>query len=608
MPRDTTTHRRSFIKGAIGTGLIGGLAGCQGDEEVITQTETDSGNGNGNGSGDSGSTNAEKPTPDEGEEDNYEPVGALEWIGMTRGFSTERFTTQELLQEDWGPLGLDLELRTMEIPQIIERWVNEDFDLMTLFFSARTPRLDPHVMLWFDFHSEAGDNHGKYYNPQYDEVSAAMDSEYDEARRIELAHKCQEILARDQPYIFLYHTNSLAAANTDLFSNWREHVGTWVYWGVDNLRSITPNGDEDTVVFGTSSAPTTVNPMGLQGNAAQQAAKMFTTRLVRWSADGGAVPWAADSIDAVDDTTVDVQLKDGLTFHDGTDITADDVKFTMDYYREHGVPDLSGFYENVDSVEVQGDLTTRFNLDQPSAPFTTVSLSMLGILPEHVWSGVTDEEGLEHPKDWGEPDYTGGGPFKLIEYTQGSRIVYETYDDYQLADFDFDRLVWDIYGNNATAVGDLENNRISFVQNLQASSYERLNSASNVKAVANKSHGVTSIRLNNQSEPLNDVVFRQALAHATNKQRLIDIALSGFGDLATNTIAPANKKFYKSGLPAYAGGTEKAIEILRNAGYRWDENGTLLKPLDRFSGEGPPRFGDQCDTEGANCYPVDVNL
>ena len=95
-------------------------------------------------------------------------------------------------------------------------------------------------------------------------------------------------------------------------------------------------------------------------------------------------PWAASDITFVDDTTVEVTLREGMTFHDGEPVTAADVAFTLDFLSAIESPAFASRLTGLESVEAVDDLTVTIRLAEPSAAFPTVALAAVPILPRHV--------------------------------------------------------------------------------------------------------------------------------------------------------------------------------------------------------------------------------
>nr|WP_255171308.1 ABC transporter substrate-binding protein [Natrononativus amylolyticus] len=555
-------NRRRFLKATAVAGTAVGLSGCLGEDD----------------------DDHDLPAPEDDEE--YEELDTIEWVGISRDAAPLRNEAQGMIADQWAELGIDVNVDIRDLSGLFDRWYDRDFDVLTLWVVARPDRLDPFFMLVHNFHSDyadEGENAIQFRSDEYDELADRIRSEMDEDARQEAVMEAQEILAEEQPVIPIYHQDALSAANESSFGGWTEQIGAYPYWSVAVLDNLEPVDGQDQFTLASLEEPTTIHPMAIQGNAAAEATKMIFSRLVRYTTDGEPEPAAASEIEVVDDTTVEVELREDITFHDGESLTADDVQFTMDYYQEYEVPYMAGYYDVVESVDVVDDETVHFNLEEPDASFTTVSLSQLNILPQHIWEDVVDDEGISHPNEYTDDEvYVGSGPFEFVTYDPQDQIVYETYDDYPLAEIDFETLVWSLYGSESTAFGAVEQGEADCIQEIQVTHFEEAEANEDLKATASESHGVTSVWLQNERDPFTDQAFRQALAHVTDKQRVVQVILEGRGQEATSQIAPANDAWHNPDLPAYDGGVEEAIDVLSDAGYRWDD-GTLLAPADRFT-------------------------
>ena len=573
--RDNNKGRRRFLQSVALAGTAG-IAGCMGQQ---------GGGQNGSGQNNSG-PNLQKPTPAEGQQGNYEPIGPIQWIGISRDTSASRFTLQSLAKEDLQKLGLDFNLKPKPLSALGNNWTNSNFDFLTLWWAATPDKLDPHFKLYFNFHSKYatdGENRIKYTNPEYDKAVEKFISTMDEKKRQKHAYKCQSILARDQPYAFLTHADFMAAGNKNMFSNWTEQVSSYTYWNLANLPKLKPVGGQKTAIYATGTDPGAVNPMAGEGNKFQQVTKLIYGRLARWDAEGNSVPRDAKEINVVNDTTVEAVLKQDLSFHDGEPFTAEDVKFTIQYYKKWGQPYLSAYYDVIKNVEIINKNTVRFNLTQPMYAFTNVILSEMNMLPKHIWEGVPKKHNLEHPRQWKNPDFTGSGPFKLTNFEPQNQLTYEPHDGYPGMSFKFEQLIWDIYGSGSAAYSDVQQGNAAFVHELLPGQYQSAKNSSNLVAGSKPGFDATSIFMHNKRKPMSDRVFRQACSHAVNKQRLIKAVYRGNATPANQPVAPVNKFWHNPNLPSYDGGLKKAHNLLKNAGYRWDKNGKLLMPKKRFN-------------------------
>lgn len=571
--------RRNYLKGTIGTIMLGGVAGCSGDGN------TGGGNGGGNGGG--------KVTPEEGSMSEYEPVGESVYINLSRESVPLRNEAGKMMVDYMEELGLQMEITTLDMGTAIASQPpdeGEDYDWIMMVGGANPSRVDPTTFLLAPYTTEGGINYTNYSNPAYDEAAKTFSQNLDKEERKQGADVCQQILSKDLPHLFLWHMNSLSGANANQFSNWNAVPGSMPFWSIDSLRQLNSNGNTNQVIWAATSTPQTIHPMAGNAPANPQAKKMIYGRLSYVTTDGEFAPRDAETLEVVDNTTVEATLREGITFHDGEPVTAEDVKFTVDYLQKHGFPDRKVHYSPIDNVEIVDERTARFNLKNPTGQFPSINLANLNILPKHIWDGVVEEKGLNHPREWNDFDMTGSGPFKVEEFASGNRMVLSVHDGYPM-EFDFDRLIWDTYGSQSAAMGDVENGNATFIQNISPTNYQLAESSSAVKAVSRPSHGFTYPYPNLTKEPWNDIVMRRAVSHAVDKRNILNVAAQNLGDVAKDCIAPSLEFWnYTGDQMTYRGGVEKGIELLKQAGYRWDENGNLLKPKSRFSGEGPPEI------------------
>lgn len=120
-------------------------------------------------------------------------------------------------------------------------------------------------------------------------------------------------------------------------------------------------------------------------------------------------PWLAEDLTVGDDgLTYTLTLKEGLTWQDGEPLTAEDVAFTVQYYKDNLLGRFTTSANKITAVETPDERTVVLTLAAPDATFVQTALADLPILPEHVWSGVADPNIAESPM--------GSGPYMLAEY------------------------------------------------------------------------------------------------------------------------------------------------------------------------------------------------
>jgi peptide/nickel transport system substrate-binding protein len=575
------TDRRKFLRNTLaGTSMIG-FAGCSGSED----------GGDGGGGDGETETGTETPPPDNATPEpdiEYEPVGAYNWVSISRSQNPRMYEFGVLQRKQLERLGFEFDVDVVEIGTWVDKLFARDWDFFHLWWSGSIERLFPYYMLYNSFHSkfatEDAGNFEYFKSEQYDKTIETFNSSMNTEDQIKWSNRAQEIISENAPVAFSQHPDQLVCANSKLFGNWKEMIGNFAYWNVNTLRDIEPkSGAPDQVVYATTRPLQNYpNFFSVTGPESLMVHKMTYESLVELDYQGQPYERAAESYEVVEDDVVDVTLRDDLQWHDGGDVTPEDVMFTWDYCKEHGIPWMQSAWDSYDTSEKMDERTVRFKLNYPFSGFIPVSLFRVPILPKHVWDGIVEEKGLEHPSGWSDPDMTGAGPFKFVNYNSGNQIVLEKNPDHYWADeFPFERLIYKVYGSNSAAVGDVIRGKATFSQYLGATDWDRADNNQNTKAFANPNVQTDGAWVVNTNPPFNDVMVRRAISHGISGEEIINIVYNGHGDVAKGTpIAPANETFHYKDANFYEGNLGKAREYLQKSGFRWDEGGKLLKPKD----------------------------
>lgn len=238
----------------------------------------------------------------------------------------------------------------------------------------------------------------------------------------------------------------------------------------------------------------------------------------------GPLPLLATGYEVSDDgLTYTFNLRDGVTFHTGQDMTAADVKYSYDYIRdpENGSPG-AGDYTTVDSIEAVDDRTVVFNLNQPNASLPITLGNKYGaVVPE----GYFDEEGARAALN---RESVGTGPFKLAEYETNSFLELTRFEDYWQEDLPYlDGVTFLFMPNNAALLVALRNQRIDFARLGRPQDAEQLKGIDHLNIQSWPSLGQKPLDLDSEYGPLEDVRVRQAIALAVDKEEILQAALGG---------------------------------------------------------------------------------
>lgn len=219
-----------------------------------------------------------------------------------------------------------------------------------------------------------------------------------------------------------------------------------------------------------------------------------------------------------DNRALTLQLRRGVKFHNGRELTSEDVKFNLEYLQDpENAANTRPLASLIEAVEI-GDahkLTLRLSRVAPNI-FDLLDLAYI-MAPEAI--GDIKTMGV------------GTGPFRMEEWRPGVSASFSHFGEYFKPGLPLlDAVVVDLLGDAASMVVGLENGSIDVIERFPPSEAQRLEQADGV-AVANVFGGfIADILVNTKEPPFDDRRVRQAIGHALNRQRMIDIAMAGIGE------------------------------------------------------------------------------
>lgn len=283
--------------------------------------------------------------------------------------------------------------------------------------------------------------------------------------------------------------------------------------------------------------------------------------LMKTDENGKIINDLAESYKRVDDVTWEFKLKDGVTFHDGSKLTANDVKYTLDTIgdKEKKFRLTSDF--SFIKAEVIDDLNVRLITDYPFQGLL-LRLTYVKIIPKDYVEKVGDEEFNKTP--------IGSGPYKFVEWKKDDKVVLEVYEDYFEGRSAIDTVTYRVIPEVASRIAALESGEVDIIANVATSQVPRLKEVKGIEIVGNATTRVVFVKMNLLVDSfLKDLKVRQALNYAVDKQALIKGVLDGYGEQIA-TISTPQYEGYDASIPAFEYDPEKAKALLKEAGY---ENG-----------------------------------
>lgn len=387
---------------------------------------------------------------------------------------------------------------------------------------------------------------------------------------------------------------------------------------------------ENTLTLALESDPTNIDPrFGTDVNSTR-VYQIVCNGLIQKDATSNLVPDLAERWETPDDKTYIFYLRKGIKFHDGTELTAEDVKYTFesildpemnspkayaykkllrfqlteqifDTLRQENIPEdillkledlkdreyafeeefleslkvLDELKETIGeeqieayttqikkyaqkiAIEIIDPYTIKFNLNETFSPFLIEMVQK--IIPKKATEEQVDKKYTDQ--------LIGTGPFKLVEWTHDEQVVFEANPDYFEGAPKIDKLVFKILPDSTVRFLELKQGGVDLVQNaIPPDMVPIAKETEGLKVIAQESIVIYYLAFNLEDPILKNVKVRQAIAHAIDRQIILDHLMKGQASLATGLLSPVNWA-YEADVKTYDYDVEKAKALLDEAGY-----------------------------------------
>ncbi|MEV5829150.1 ABC transporter substrate-binding protein [Spirillospora sp. NPDC052242] len=257
----------------------------------------------------------------------------------------------------------------------------------------------------------------------------------------------------------------------------------------------------------------------------------------------------------VDDTTYRVTIRDGAAFHDGSEVTADDVVFSFERVLDPDNESLfAQFLPFLDGVKKVDARTVEFKLKYAFALFAE-RLSIVRIVPKKI---------VEADQKKFDALPVGSGPFRLTAANAGSGLKFEKFDGYNgPRPAKVPTMTWLLITDPSARVTALQSERVQAIEAVPYLNVKELSKTMDVQSV--QSFGLLFLMFNCKKKPFDDVRVRQALQYAIDTDKMIETALLGNAAAATGFL-PESHPDYARASTVYAHDPAKAKKLLQDAG------------------------------------------
>jgi peptide/nickel transport system substrate-binding protein len=323
--------------------------------------------------------------------------------------------------------------------------------------------------------------------------------------------------------------------------------------------------------------PTVLNSAINSGFAAAFISTKVFEGLLEYDRNGKPVPQLAESWSvSPDGLSVTFHLRGGVKWHDGTDFTSDDVKFSIEVWkRYHSRGRL--IYANVTQIDTPDPLTVILRLTAP-APALMSSLNSFTspVMSRHAYAGT------DIPTSPANQNPIGTGPWVFKEWQRGSYIILDRNPNYWQPGRPYpDRLVVRYLPDPAARSAVMETGEVQLGAQtpIPLNDVRRLSGLPNIGTTTDGYEyfaPIVTMQFNNVQPPFDNILVRKAVAYAMDRELIIRNVWFGLGKIATGPIS-SKSEYYTSDVDKYPYDPKKAEQLLEQAGYKKDADGVRLK-------------------------------
>ena len=309
-------------------------------------------------------------------------------------------------------------------------------------------------------------------------------------------------------------------------------------------------GDSDVLVVGTTEKPSTIDPAEVYEKMASDFLFNSTDRLIELEpGTGDPVPGIAEDYEVSEDAlTYTFTLRDGVTFQDGSDLTSEDVKWSLERALNINHPDSATFLlGGIESIEAPDDMTVEITLGAPDVTFLSKLAYTVGtILPSDSDVYAAPEEALGEPSAEEADEFItgdtilGSGPYEMTEYSPDQGATFEAWDGYWGEAPQIPTVRVQFYETTAQMANALRNGEIDMnINDFGPAERSALQETEGLAVEQGEGGRIRYMVLDVTQEPFTDPAVNRAISASIDRQRIIDEVFEGNGTPLYSMIPPA---------------------------------------------------------------------
>ena len=279
------------------------------------------------------------------------------------------------------------------------------------------------------------------------------------------------------------------------------------------------NEARNDVIIATANEPPTLHPYDHNATAANYMNALTYDTLYRTNLDTlEPEPSLVTGYELLSDTEWKFTLREGVKFHNGETMTADDVKASMEYAK-NDYSALTNIYtswwSNIEVVDAQTFIITTNDVYAK----TLNDLTRIKVVPKSLIDSGNDFN--QNP--------VGSGPYKFVNWTLGDSLSFEAFEEYWGGAPAIKEMTWRIIPEGSSRTIALEAGEIDFIVEVETNDLSRLETTEGISVVNQTGTNFTFMMINNEVAPFDNQDFRHALNCAVDKDSVVEVALNGAG-------------------------------------------------------------------------------
>ncbi|WP_366656119.1 ABC transporter substrate-binding protein [Fodinicurvata sp. EGI_FJ10296] len=313
----------------------------------------------------------------------------------------------------------------------------------------------------------------------------------------------------------------------------------------------------DTIVIDLVNEPSTLDPHQQWNPDSYYVYRNIFDNMVTRDNAGEIVPQVATDWEYAAEDEVVFTIRDDIVFHDGEPLTADDVAYSVNRIidPEFASPQL-GQFNQITGAEVTGENEVTLTTDGPY-PVLLPQLVKLSIVPEHYVEEVGNDAFNAEP--------IGSGPYVFDEWERGIQVSLIVNEDYWGDSGEFARAEFRAVPEASTRMANLQSGESDLIVTIDPDMAMQLENSAGVQVLNVLTERVAFLRLNAQRGPTADPLIRQAIAHAIDKELIVEGLLGGFDEPVDVMLSPAHFGFIE-GIEGPGYDPDRARELMAEAG------------------------------------------